>query len=99
MVDPPAFAKSKKNLRTAIKGYEKLNKLALQLVEKEGFFVTSSCSHHLNKDEFVQIVSRAAIKAQKKIQLIHFAGASLDHPQLPAMNETSYLKFAVFRVE
>jgi 23S rRNA (cytosine1962-C5)-methyltransferase len=99
MIDPPAFTKSKKNLRTAIKGYEKLNKLALQLVKKEGFLVTSSCSHHLNKDEFIQIISRAAIKAQKKIQLIHFSGASLDHPQLPAMSETSYLKFAVFRVE
>jgi len=53
----------------------------------------------LNQDEFIQIISSSAIKAQKKIQLIHFSGASLDHPQLPAMSETSYLKFAVFRVE
>jgi 23S rRNA (cytosine1962-C5)-methyltransferase len=99
IVDPPAFAKSKKNLHTAIKGYEKLNRLALQLVEKEGYLVTSSCSHHLDKNEFIQIVSRAANKVQKKIQQIHFTGASLDHPQIPSMNETSYLKFAVFKVE
>ena len=99
MIDPPSFAKSKKNLKTAIKGYEKLNKLALQMVISGGFLVTSSCSYHLSKDEFIQIISRAAVKAQRKIQFIHFNGASLDHPQIPSMNETSYLKFAVFKVE
>ncbi len=99
MIDPPAFAKSKKNLKTAVKGYEKLNKLAIQLISSGGFLVTSSCSHHLKEDEFIQIISKAAVKAQRKIQLIHLNRASLDHPQIPSMNETSYLKFAVFRVE
>jgi len=99
MIDPPAFAKSKKNLKTAIKGYEKLNKLSMNLVERGGFLLTSSCSYHLSKEEFIQIISRAAVKAQRKIQLIHFNGASLDHPQIPSMIETSYLKFAIFKVE
>jgi len=97
-VDPPAFAKSKKTLRTAEKGYEKLNKLALQTIRDGGYLVTSSCSFHLKKDEFVSLIVRAAQKANKTIQLIHFNEASLDHPKLPSMEETSYLKFAVFRI-
>ena len=98
MIDPPAFAKSKKNLAVAKKGYEKLNRLALHLVSDNGFLVSSSCSHHLSSDEFIQIISVATSKVGKNIQLVHFNGASLDHPEIPAMPETVYLKFAVFRV-
>jgi len=97
-VDPPAFAKNKKSLATAIKGYEKLNRLALQIIIDGGFLVTSSCSHHLTESDFIRTINQAALKSGKRIQLIHFNGASFDHPQLPAMPETSYLKFAVFRV-
>ncbi len=98
IIDPPAFAKNKKSLPSAQKGYEKLNKLALQNVKEGGFLVTSSCSHHLNKDIFIQIINSSSFKAGKTVQLIHFNEASLDHPKLSAMEETSYLKFAVFRV-
>ncbi|HEX2866856.1 MAG TPA: class I SAM-dependent rRNA methyltransferase [Ignavibacteriales bacterium] len=98
MIDPPAFAKNKKSLPMAQKGYEKLNRMALGLVEDGGFLVTSSCSYHLNRDSFLQIVSLAAQKAGRQVQLIHFSGASMDHPRLPAMEETSYLKFAVLKV-
>ena len=98
MIDPPAFAKNKKSLPAARKGYEKLNKLALQCIEKGGYLVTSSCSYHLKKEEFISIISSAAAKTGREIQLIHFNGASIDHPQLPAMEETSYLKFAVIKV-
>ena len=97
-VDPPAFAKNKKTLKTAEKGYEKLNRLALQLINNEGYLVTSSCSFHLKKSEFISVIAKAAQKANKTIQLIHFSEASLDHPKLPMMEETSYLKFAVFRI-
>jgi 23S rRNA (cytosine1962-C5)-methyltransferase len=99
IIDPPAFAKSKKNIPQAKKGYEKLNKLAMQLVNENGFLVTSSCSHHLSGDEFIKIITAASSKAGKKLQMIFFNSASLDHPQLPAMNETAYLKFAVFNVK
>ena len=97
-LDPPAFAKSKKSLPSAIKGYEKLNKLALQIINDDGFLATSSCSYHLNEYDFISIINRSAEKTRRRIQLIHFNGASFDHPQLPAMPETSYLKFAVFKV-
>jgi 23S rRNA (cytosine1962-C5)-methyltransferase len=98
ILDPPAFAKSRKSIPTAIKGYVKLNKLALTIVKEGGYLVTSSCSHHIKQNDFIEAVTSASAKAGKAIQLIHLAGASLDHPRLPSMEETSYLKFAVFRV-
>jgi len=98
IIDPPAFAKSRKSIPTALKGYTKLNKLALSIVNEGGFLASSSCSHHIKQDDFIEAVNKASEKAEKQIQLIHFSGASLDHPQIPAMEETSYLKFAVFKV-
>jgi len=97
-IDPPAFAKNRKSLPTAIKGYTKLNKLAMETVNENGLLFTSSCSHHINREIFVDIINTAAVKANKKIQLIYFNNASLDHPSLPAMEETIYLKFAVVKV-
>ena len=98
VIDPPAFAKSKKNLSKAKKGYEKLNKLAIQCINDNGYLVSSSCSHHLKKDDFIQIINSAATKSGKTLQLMHYNSASLDHPQIPSMEETTYLKFAVFKV-
>ncbi len=97
-LDPPAFAKNKKSLPKAIKGYEKLNRLGMELLNVDGILFTSSCSHHLKEDVFLDLINNAAIKAGKNIQLFHFSNASLDHPSLPAMEETVYLKFAGVRV-
>ncbi len=99
MIDPPAFAKNRKSVPVAKKGYEKLNRLALQLLNGNGFLVTSSCSHHISEDDFLQVINQSAVRTGKKVQLVYFNGASMDHPQLPAMPETNYLKFAVFAVE
>lgn len=98
MVDPPAFAKSRKSIPTALKGYAKLNKMAASCVGKSGYLVTSSCSHHISQEDFLEAVYSGASKAGKRLQQLHFNGASLDHPSIPGMNETTYLKFAVFRV-
>jgi 23S rRNA (cytosine1962-C5)-methyltransferase len=98
MIDPPAFAKNKKSLPSAIKGYEKLNRLAIMNIKKDGFLVTSSCSYHVKKENFIKIINSSAVKEGRKIQMLYFNGASFDHPQLPAMEETSYLKFGVFRI-
>ena len=98
MIDPPAFAKNRKTVPVAKKGYERLNRLAIQSVKDNGFLVTSSCSHHIKSDEFLEIINNASIKTGRKIQLVQFNSASLDHPQIPSMPETTYLKFAVFRI-
>lgn len=98
ILDPPAFAKNKKSVPTALKGYEKLNRLAIQLLQQNGILISSSCSHHISLQDFLNAINKAAVKAQKKLQLIYLNGASLDHPRLPSMPESSYLKFAVFHV-
>ncbi|MEW6507258.1 MAG: class I SAM-dependent rRNA methyltransferase [Bacteroidota bacterium] len=98
IIDPPAFAKSKKLVAAAIKGYEKLNRLAMEVVNKEGLIFTSICSFHIKKDQFIEIINSAAIKAGRSIQLIYFNYASKDHPFLPSMEETVYLKFAALKI-
>jgi 23S rRNA (cytosine1962-C5)-methyltransferase len=98
ILDPPAFAKNKKSLPKAIKGYEKLNRLGMELLSEDGLLFTSSCSHHLNEGMFLDAINNASIKAEKKVQLFYFNNASLDHPSLPAMDETIYLKFAAVKV-
>ena len=99
MIDPPAFAKNRKSIHVAKKGYERLNRLALQTVNQNGFIITSSCSYHISEAEFLQIINQAASRTGKKIRQVYLNGASLDHPKLPAMPETGYLKFGVFFVE
>jgi 23S rRNA (cytosine1962-C5)-methyltransferase len=98
MVDPPAFAKSRKSIPTALKGYAKLNKMAANCVGVNGYLVTSSCSHHISAEDWLESVISGASKAGKKLQQVYFNGGSLDHPSIPGMGETTYLKFAVFRV-
>ena len=98
IIDPPAFAKRKKNIEAAVKGYGKLNRLAMSIIKHGGFLFTSSCSYHLNEEMFLEILSKSASKAGKRIQLIHFNYASMDHPSLPIMRETKYLKFAALRI-
>ena len=71
----------------------------MEVLVNSGFLVTSSCSFHLKKREFLEAVHSAARKAKKEIKLVYFNTASMDHPSLPEMNETSYLKFALFFVK
>lgn len=98
MIDPPAFTKSKKTVDVAIKGYTKINKLALMIVKENGYLVTSSCSHHIKRTDFIDALKFSAMKARRPVQLVYESSAAMDHPRLPAMDETTYLKFAVFRV-
>lgn len=98
VIDPPAFAKNKKNLSKAIKGYEKLNRLAMQSISDNGLLFTSSCSYHLKENQFIELISSAAVKAGRQVQLFYFNNASKDHPILPSMEETVYLKFAALKV-
>jgi 23S rRNA (cytosine1962-C5)-methyltransferase len=98
ILDPPAFAKNKKSVTKAVKAYEKLNRLGLQVLNVNGLLFTSSCSFHLKKEMFLEAISSAAQRSQRQIQQFYFNNASLDHPSLPSMEETTYLKFAAFRV-
>ncbi|MDP1677413.1 MAG: class I SAM-dependent rRNA methyltransferase [Bacteroidota bacterium] len=99
ILDPPSFTKSKKTVATAIKGYKEINTNGLRLIAPNGILVSASCSHHIDRDTFLNIIQESSVKAGRRIKLLHFAGASPDHPTLPSMPETHYLKFTLFSVE
>jgi 23S rRNA (cytosine1962-C5)-methyltransferase len=98
ILDPPSFTKSKKNIPAALHAYKDINTAALRLIHAGGFLATASCSHHITEGGFLSALEQAAIKAKRDIQLLEFTGAAPDHPVLPAMPETKYLKFAIFAV-
>jgi len=99
ILDPPSFTKTKKKLASAKKGYREINTNAMRLLRDGGVLVTSSCSHHLSEDSFLDILGESAAVAGRKIQLIEWRGAAPDHPVLPSMPETKYLKFGLFIVQ
>jgi 23S rRNA (cytosine1962-C5)-methyltransferase len=98
ILDPPAFTKSRKTVPAAKKGYGSINRLALQLIESGGYLVTSSCSQHLEETTFYEIIQQEADNAGCELQLVFRGMQSPDHPVLPQMPETQYLKFFIFRV-
>ena len=98
ILDPPSFTKSKKNVTTAKKGYREINTNAMRLLSDGGFLATASCSHHITEEMFREILVESARDAQRTIQILDWRGAAPDHPILPAMPETAYLKFVILRV-
>jgi 23S rRNA (cytosine1962-C5)-methyltransferase len=98
-LDPPSFAKNRKSVPVAKKGYRELHSQAMKLLVPGGILATSSCSYHIEEPVFAEIVQHAAQAAGRTAQLLEWRGASPDHPVLPAMPETRYLKFGIFRVE
>lgn len=98
VLDPPSFTKSKKNVQSAKQGYRELHAGVYRIIREGGILLTASCSHHIESGVFLDIVDSMATKAGRRIQLLDWRGAAPDHPVLPAMPETRYLKFAVVRV-
>lgn len=98
ILDPPSFTKSKKNVPAAKQGYKELHMLACRLLRRGGILATVSCSHHILPDVFLDIVDTTARKAGKAVQLLDWRSAAPDHPILPSVPETRYLKFGIFRV-
>lgn len=98
VLDPPSFTKSKKNVQTAKQGYRDLHMSAFGVLKNGGTLLTASCSHHIEPDIFLELVDSSARKLSRDLQLLDWGGAAPDHPALPAMPETRYLKFGIFRV-
>jgi 23S rRNA (cytosine1962-C5)-methyltransferase len=98
VLDPPSFTKSRKNVPAAKKGYKELHTSALRVLKKSGILLTACCSHHIEPEFFLSLVDDAARKCGRSLQLIDWRGAAPDHPTLPAVPETRYLKFGVFCV-
>jgi 23S rRNA (cytosine1962-C5)-methyltransferase len=98
VLDPPAFAKSKRAAEGAMRGYKELNLRALKMLNQGGTLVTCSCSHHVGTEEFVGVVRSAAEDAGRRVQLLEMRGAAPDHPAVLTLPETSYLKCLILRM-
>jgi 23S rRNA (cytosine1962-C5)-methyltransferase len=98
VLDPPAFAKSKRAAEGAMRGYKELNLRALKMLQPGGTLVTCSCSHHVPLQEFTEVVTAAASDAGRRVQVLEIRGAALDHPSVLTLPETSYLKCLICRV-
>ena len=98
VLDPPAFAKTKRAAEGALRGYKELNLRALKMLSAGGTLVTCSCSHHVGMEEFVGVVRAAAADAGRRVQLLEMRGAAPDHPAVLTLPETSYLKCLICRV-
>ena len=95
VLDPPAFAKGKRDLDAAIRGYKEMNLRALKMLRPGGVLVTCSCSYHVSEQDFLQVVADAALDAHRTVRLLEKRGQAKDHPILLTVPETAYLK-AVF---
>jgi 23S rRNA (cytosine1962-C5)-methyltransferase len=99
VLDPPAFAKSKRAVAGALRGYKELNLRALKMLRPGGTLVTCSCSHHVSWDEFHGVVAAAAGDAQRRVRLVERRGAAPDHPVVLNIPETEYLKCLILQVD
>jgi 23S rRNA (cytosine1962-C5)-methyltransferase len=98
VLDPPAFAKSKRAAEGAMRGYKELNLRAMKMLRPGGTLVTCSCSHHVGLAEFTEVVAAAASDAGRRVQVLEIRGAAPDHPAVLTLRETSYLKCLICRV-
>ncbi len=95
ILDPPAFAKSRRQVDQATKAYQRINITALQLLRPGGILATSSCSQAVSEDDFVKILDYSVRRSGSVVRTLHRGFQSPDHPVLPSMPETHYLKFFV----
>ena len=98
VLDPPAFAKTKRDLDAALRGYKELNLRALKMLRPGGLLVTCSCSYHVSQSSFLEMLASAAVDAHRTLRLLEVRGQAKDHPILLNIPETSYLKCVIAHV-
>jgi 23S rRNA (cytosine1962-C5)-methyltransferase len=98
VLDPPAFAKSRRNLEPAIAGYKEINLRALRLLPPGGILVTCSCSHHLSEAAFLELLAQASLDANRTLRVLDRRTQAQDHPILLTVPETLYLKCLILEV-
>jgi 23S rRNA (cytosine1962-C5)-methyltransferase len=98
VLDPPAFAKSKRDLDAALRGYKELNLRALKMLRPGGVLVTCSCSYHVSQADFLEMLAASALDAHRTLRLAEVRGQAKDHPILLNIPETAYLKCVITMV-
>ena len=96
-LDPPAFAKSRSSVPQALKGYAEVNRRAMRILAPGGVLVTASCSHHVRRADFLEMLASAAADSGRPLILEQVLGQGVDHPELLTVPETGYLKGALIR--
>ncbi len=98
ILDPPAFTKSRKTIKNAVKGYREINIRGMKLVKDGGYLCTCSCSHFMDYELFTKTIHQAAGNAHKRLRQVEYRTQAPDHPILWAADESYYLKFYIFQV-
>ncbi len=98
ILDPPAFAKSRRNLDTAMRGYKELNLRALKMLRPGRILVTCSCSYHVSEADFLEVVAQSARDVHRNLRILEKRIQAKDHPILLTVPETAYLKCFVMSV-
>ncbi|MGH9960540.1 MAG: class I SAM-dependent rRNA methyltransferase [Pyrinomonadaceae bacterium] len=98
VLDPPAFARTRANIKPAARGYKEINLRALKLLEPGGVLITCTCSYHVSEEMFLGIIAEAANDAHRRLQIVAKRTQSSDHPILLSVPETYYLKCVIARV-
>lgn len=97
ILDPPAFVKSAGKVKEALKGYKEINLQAMKLLKEGGILITCSCSYHIDRETFKDMLVQSASDSERSFRLMEFRGQALDHPVLLSMRETEYLKCAILQ--
>ena len=95
VLDPPAFAKTRAALDAALRGYKEINLRAMRILAPGGMLFTASCSYHLTKPLFLEVLESAAADSGRRVALRELRGQPLDHPELLTVPETGYIKGAL----
>jgi 23S rRNA (cytosine1962-C5)-methyltransferase len=98
VLDPPAFAKSRRNVPAAVSGYKEINLRGLRLLGPGGILVTCSCSHHVSEAMLLELVAQAALDAGRTLRVLERRTQAQDHPILLTVPETHYLKCLILEV-
>ena len=97
VLDPPAFAKRRDALGQALRGYKEVNLRAMKLLAPGGYLCTFTCSHHVSRELFREMLESAAADAGRPMRWIEARGQALDHPELVQVPESTYLKGAILQ--
>lgn len=98
VMDPPAFVKNRRNIAEATKGYLTVNRRALELLEPGGYLITCSCSYHMGREPFREVLAAAARLARREVRLLATCSQAPDHPVLLSFPESEYLKCFVLQI-
>lgn len=98
VLDPPAFTKSRRTIDHAYSGYKRINKRAMELLNRGGYLITCTCSRFMEIDNFEKMLREAAMEANVTLKQVSVTQQNADHPILWTMEETSYLKFYIFQL-